>query len=381
LSNNPIVCSKLGIFFHTQPKPLELAPDLTFKYATTKTYTTSLFRQTNSLNSTSNRNFATIRTLARRSTMPQRPVASSSPLAQPQSDFALVNTIIPIGFSWGEEAPVNVLGVVEEMNEMAKKMSSSKIDHFRGNDYTFETVEPYASVEKRSKYAYLLYFRKDKLLLKQTGVDSLGPICCDFSGDTLQYRIKHGNNRSSPLIRSITLSKKPANETTILDATGGLGTDAFVIAAQGFRVTVLESNPIVFQLLKDGIRRGLKDAEISHIVQRMEIKQVDAYKYFQDITEAEKSDIIYLDPMYPTKKRVKSNTKKEMSILRSLIGTSHDTYSMVESAKQAANHRVVLKRPFYSPVDSKCDRTYKSASTHYDIYSISQAEKNTIHLR
>jgi len=77
--------------------------------------------------------------------------------------------------------------------------------------------------------------------------------------------------------------------------------------------------------------------------------------------------------MYPTKKRVKSNVKKEMSILRSLIGTSHDTYSMVESARNAAKHRVVLKRPFYSPVDSKCDRTYKSAGTHFDVYSISKA--------
>lgn len=54
-------------------------------------------------------------------------------------------------------------------------------------------------------------------------------------------------------MRALTLPNKPITETTVLDGTGGLGIDAFIMAYLGAQVTVLERSPIVYTLLKDGL--------------------------------------------------------------------------------------------------------------------------------
>ena len=47
----------------------------------------------------------------------------------------------------------------------------------------------------------------------------------------------------------------------VVDATAGLGRDAFVLASVGCRVRMLERNPVVAALLDDGLAR-YADAEI-----------------------------------------------------------------------------------------------------------------------
>lgn len=48
----------------------------------------------------------------------------------------------------------------------------------------------------------------------------------------------------------------------MVDATAGLGRDAFVLAALGCRVRMVERHPVVAALLDDGLQRGYQDPEI-----------------------------------------------------------------------------------------------------------------------
>ena len=44
----------------------------------------------------------------------------------------------------------------------------------------------------------------------------------------------------------------PLTEMRVVDATGGLGIDAFVLTYFGVHMTIIERNPIVYTLLREG---------------------------------------------------------------------------------------------------------------------------------
>jgi 16S rRNA (guanine1516-N2)-methyltransferase len=107
------------------------------------------------------------------------------------------------------------------------------------------------------------------------------PIYSDFVHGKLYYRRKFGDNRRAPMIRAISASEKPLKETTVLDATGGLGKDAFIMAALGCKVTVVEQNPIIWALLQNGYQRGKEDPETAEILSRMSVVRGDSRQYLR----------------------------------------------------------------------------------------------------
>lgn len=52
----------------------------------------------------------------------------------------------------------------------------------------------------------------------------------------------------------------------VLDATAGLGKDAFVLASLGCEMSLIERQPLIGALLEDGLARGLDDFEVAPIV-------------------------------------------------------------------------------------------------------------------
>lgn len=85
----------------------------------------------------------------------------------------------------------------------------------------------------------------------------------------LYWTLRQNKDKKSPLIRSISIGAKPLHETNILDATGGeeicckvkkvgWGIDAYVMAYCGASVTVVEKNPIVYEMVKDALERAKK---------------------------------------------------------------------------------------------------------------------------
>lgn len=152
---------------------------------------------------------------------------------------------------------------------------------------------------------------------------------------------------------------------------------------------MVEQNPICFLLLEDGVQRALQvvslnfnsvrlqsnDPDVVAIVKRFQLVNADSREYMQHLTE--RPHVIYLDPMYPSKKKMKSLVQKDMQVLRKLAGGECDTRELLRIAKTVAKSSVVLKRPYYFEVDPQCSFYYKSRSTHFDVYKTNIGSNTT----
>lgn len=90
----------------------------------------------------------------------------------------------------------------------------------------------------------------------------------------------------------------------MVDATAGLGRDAFVLAALGCQVQMLERNPVVAALLDDGLRRGYLDAEIGPWL-RERLTLLHASSLTALVAIEPRPEVVYLDPMYPHRQKVR----------------------------------------------------------------------------
>jgi hypothetical protein len=121
-----------------------------------------------------------------------------------------------------------------------------------------------------------------------------------------QTRLKDNNLRAELLVRSVHGRRKPSNteDFHVIDATTGLGRDAFLLAASGCRVTMLERNPLLSYLVGSAIEPVIRDAPalISDVLGRMRVVNSSHPEFFEhsdSVAKApEMADVIYLDPMY-----------------------------------------------------------------------------------
>jgi len=227
----------------------------------------------------------------------------------------------------------------------------------------------YRSLEKDSNELTYLSYVDDALTIHAQGLKESLSLSIDFSTGKSKHRRLYGGGKKQPLAKSCGLDKHP--EWTILDATAGLGRDAFVLASLGANITLCEQHPALFGLLVDAIDRAKGDEEAALIVQRMNCCHQDSIQYLQAVLRDEKPvpDVIYLDPMYPERKKAAS-IKKEMQILQNLVGHSMDQAELLTLALQVAKHRVVVKRPKSAKAISKqaVSYTVSSVNTRYDVY-------------
>ncbi|KAL6041376.1 Triadin [Balamuthia mandrillaris] len=84
-----------------------------------------------------------------------------------------------------------------------------------------------------------------------------GPVYCDFVKSEAVHRAKYGNCKDSPFHLAIVPKALRSTQVKVLDATGGLAQDALIAAFLGCQVTVVERNPIVHALIRDGLQRAL----------------------------------------------------------------------------------------------------------------------------
>lgn len=195
-----------------------------------------------------------------------------------------------------------------------------------------------------------------------------GPVYVDFVGGKKNHRRQFGGGKGQPLAKAVTIQDRPR----ILDATAGVGGDAFVFASLECEVILVERSPIVAALLADALERAQQPdvpADIRQIAERMSLVNADAADYLY--TEPPNVDVIYLDPMYPEKKKTAA-AKKDMQALQALVGPDMDSDALLAAALRTAKKRVVVKRPKGAPIlnGPKPNATVQSPNTRYDIYSI-----------
>ena len=199
---------------------------------------------------------------------------------------------------------------------------------------------------------------------------ALGPLRVDFASGALAYRRAHGKDRQQGLGRA---AGRPVRGETpdLIDATGGLGTDGFVLAHLGWQVTLLERSPVLATLLADGVARGRRDAGASAICRRMRVLHREAGAYLDRLTPAERPQVVYLDPMYPADPR-SALPGREMQYLRRLLGNTPPDPELLPAACRAALHRVVVKRPAAAPPlsDMAPSHAIRMGGTRFDVYLV-----------
>lgn len=215
---------------------------------------------------------------------------------------------------------------------------------------------------------YMLVLTPERLELRTTGGRARGPVYVDFTAGRQRHRRLYGGGRRQLLARAVGL--RPGYQPRVVDATAGLGRDAFVLASLGCSVILVERSPVVGALLADGLRRAALDPEIGAWVrQRMSWIEGDSLDYLRGLAGRARPEVVYLDPMYPDRKK-SALVKKELRVLRDLIGAQEDAGTLLEVACATATRRVVVKRPKSAPPLSgpSPSTTVSSVNTRYDIY-------------
>jgi 16S rRNA (guanine1516-N2)-methyltransferase len=161
---------------------------------------------------------------------------------------------------------------------------------------------------------------------------------------------------------------------TIIDATAGLGHDAALLACMGFQVIAVERSPIIFALLEDGLRRAMNDEALRQAFGgRLTILNHDAREVFREFS----ADAIYIDPMFPPKRKSSALAKKEIRMVRQIVGDDEDAADLFEHARRHAG-RIVVKRPTYAPPLAQNPTTSISGKlVRYDVYIAAAAAMNS----
>ena len=170
------------------------------------------------------------------------------------------------------------------------------------------------------------------------------PVVVDFASPASLYRKTHGGGHKEPIVKAVGL--KGNTHWHVLDATPGLGRDAFVLVSVGCNVTMIERSPVVAALLEDGIRR--LRVNFPKLAQRMTLQHGNSVEVMQ-YWHSDNVDAIYLDPMFPHKKK-SALVKKEMRLFQQLLGHDPDADALLAPALALATSRVVVKRPNSAPV-------------------------------
>lgn len=199
-----------------------------------------------------------------------------------------------------------------------------------------------------------------------------GAVSCDFVSGSNRHRRNYGGGNGQMIAKAVGLSGKFYPK--VLDVTAGLGADAFILASLGCQMNLIERNPIVYYLLKDGLLRaaevGIEDLDLARIINNITLHNEDSIDYLSAIDQANKPDIIYLDPMFPARRK-SAQVKKEMQALHQIVGADEDAYKILELALDRAFYRVVVKRPVHSDYLGGITPNYslEGKSTRYDIFA------------
>ena len=197
-------------------------------------------------------------------------------------------------------------------------------------------------------------------------------ISIDFLKGSLAHRQQFGGGRGQAIAKAIGM--KPGITPSVLDTTAGMAGDAFVLATLGCSITLLERSPIIFALIEDAVQRASLNESFTEILEQgFIIVNREASDYIAEQIEdgGTAPDVIYIDPMYPQKKK-SALVKKDMQILQRLHGADDNASELLDSALAYARKRVVVKRPIQAETisEKKPNTCIKSKKTRYDIYTI-----------
>ena len=165
---------------------------------------------------------------------------------------------------------------------------------------------------------------------------------CSFIEGPILHRLKYGKGRGQNLAKAIGM--KFNKNRTIVDATAGLGYDAFILASLGAKVTLIERSKTMYNLLQEALTEAQNfGGDISAIIKRMDLIYGDS----KDILPKLNPEVILIDTMYKERKK-SALVKNSMRLVREVVGSDPDYLELIDVALNQASNRVVIKLPRYS---------------------------------
>ena len=155
---------------------------------------------------------------------------------------------------------------------------------------------------------------------------------------------------------------------TVIDATCGWAQDSLAIFRMGYAIQCIERSPVMAELIRDGFERlAQKDWMQNRLLQPPALMVGNAIELLASLPE--QPDCIYLDPMFPPKRKKSALAKKNMTVLRDILGDDPDREDLFAAAWQASARRVVVKSPDYAePLGGKPAESYQGKLLRYDVY-------------
>ena len=218
---------------------------------------------------------------------------------------------------------------------------------------------------------FALVLTAERLELRKLDEPKLGAVYVDLAGGSVAHRRKFGGGRGQAIAKAVGL--KGGVTPTVVDGTAGLGRDAFVLASLGCKVQMVERHPVVAALLDDGLARAKADSEIgSWISERLTLLHASSHNALEQLAADPNfvaPDVVYLDPMYPHKKK-SALVKKEMRVFQTLVGADLDADGLLAPALALATKRVVVKRPDYAEflAGQKPAMAIETKKNRFDVY-------------
>jgi 16S rRNA (guanine1516-N2)-methyltransferase len=159
---------------------------------------------------------------------------------------------------------------------------------------------------------------------------------------------------------------KPHPGLLIIDATAGLAKDALLLGLYGYRVLMLEQNPLLATIIHYALQnKFLPMANLQLIF----ANSIDYLNNNPDLSPY----VVYLDPMF--KKEDKALAKKDMQIIQTLTKLQPDFDSELFQAASKLAKKIIVKRSgkqqglISEPLPSY---SKKGKTIRYDVYTISK---------
>lgn len=228
-------------------------------------------------------------------------------------------------------------------------------------------------------------------------------------------RLKPGRLPRELLVRAAKTKQASGDPPRAVDATAGLGEDALLLAAAGFRVTLFERNPVIAALLADALQRAASDPQLGGIVARMELASQDSIAALEALGAGESGDaerpseegneahgtapddgatcddgaapdagatcddgaardrlaVVYLDPMFPARQK-HAAVKKKFQLLHHLEDPCDDAEALLRAAFAAHPRKIVIKRPPKGPHLAGVKPSYalSGKAVRYDVIAL-----------
>lgn len=189
----------------------------------------------------------------------------------------------------------------------------------------------------------------------------------DFDSAEIQHRI-HPLTSTCDVVKAI--EGKSKDKLKVADLTAGLGIDSFTLASCGHTLYAVEQNPMVYWLLYDGLQRAKQDPQSP--AHRITLWHGNNINFIDKLNQLD-IDVIYLDPMFPERKK-SAKVKKNMQLLHQVVGhqISQDDALLAQMLKIKPCKKIVVKRPAKGDFlnHSKPTSQRIGKSSRFDIYAL-----------